>query len=37
MKLIRLQLREFTKNWTMPPREWAAAKAKFAVVFGDRF
>jgi hypothetical protein len=21
----------------MPPREWAAAKAQFAVVFGDRF
>jgi hypothetical protein len=21
----------------MPPREWSAAKAQFAVVFGDRF
>jgi putative transposase len=37
MKLIWLQLREITKNWKMPPREWAAAKAQFAVAFGDRF
>ncbi len=37
MKLIWLQLLEITKNWKMPPREWAAAKAQFAVVFGDRF
>ena len=37
MKLIWLQLREITKNWKMPPPEWAAAKAQFAVVFGDRF
>ena len=37
MKLIWLQLREITKNWKMPPREWSAAKAQFAVVCGDRF
>jgi transposase-like protein len=37
MKLIRLQLRKMTKNWKMPPREWAVARARFAVVFGDRF
>jgi putative transposase len=37
MKLIWLKLREITKNWKMPPREWSAAKAQFAVVFGDRF
>ena len=37
MKLIWLQLREITQKWKMPPREWAAAKAQFAVVFGDRF
>jgi putative transposase len=36
MKLIWLQLREITKNWKMPPREWAAAKAQFAVVIGSR-
>ena len=37
MKLIWLQLREITQKWKMPAREWAAAKAQFAVVFGDRF
>jgi putative transposase len=37
VKLIWLQLREITKNWKMPPREWSAAKAQFAVVFGHRF
>ncbi len=36
-KLIWLQLREITKDWKMPPREWAGAKAQFAVMFGDRF
>jgi len=36
-KLIWLQLREITKNWKMPAREWHAAKAQFALVFGDRF
>jgi putative transposase len=37
VKLIWLQLREITKDWRMPPREWSSAKAQFAVVFGDRF
>lgn len=37
MKLIWLQLREITKNWKMPAREWHAAKAQFALLFGDRF
>ena len=37
MKLIWLQLREITQKWKIPPREWAAAKAQFAVKFGDRF
>src|SRR5580693_750802 len=37
LKLIWLQLREITQKWKMPPREWAAAKAQFAVVFVDRF
>jgi putative transposase len=36
-KLIWLRLRELTKKWKMPAREWSAAKAQFAVVFGDRF
>ena len=37
MKLIWLQLREVTKNWKMPAREWHAAKAQFALLFGARF
>jgi transposase-like protein len=37
LELIRLQLREITQKWRMAPREWSAAKAQFAVVFGDRF
>ena len=36
-KLIWLQLREVTKNWKMPAREWHMAKAQFALLFGDRF
>ena len=37
MKLIWLQLREVTKEWKMPAREWHVAKAQFALLFGDRF
>lgn len=37
IKLIWLQLRQVTKNWKMPAREWHAAKAQFALLFGDRF
>ena len=37
IKLIWLQLREVTKNWKMPAREWHAAKAQFGLLFGDRF
>jgi putative transposase len=37
LKLIWLQLREITQRWKMPAREWSAAKAQFAVLFGDRF
>jgi len=25
------------KQWIMPPREWSMAKARFAVLFGERF
>lgn len=25
------------KEWKMPPREWAMAKAQFAILFGVRF
>jgi len=37
LKLIWLQLREVTKEWKMPAREWHAAKAQFGMLFGDRF
>jgi putative transposase len=37
IRLIGLQLREITQKWRMPRREWSAAIAQFAVVFGDRF
>jgi len=30
-------VREVTKNWKMPAREWHAAKAQFALLFADRF
>lgn len=36
-KLIWLQLREVTRDWKMPARTWQAAKAQFAMLFGDRF
>jgi putative transposase len=37
MKLIWLQLRQVTKDWKMPAREWHAARAQFGLLFGDRF
>jgi putative transposase len=37
VKLIWLQLREVTKDWKMPAREWHAARAQFGLLFGDRF
>ena len=37
-KLIYLALRNITAKWKKkPPREWHAAKAQFAIQFGDRF
>lgn len=35
-KLLFLVLHRAEKEWTMPPREWAIAKAQFAVIFGER-
>ena len=35
-KLIYLVLHKLAKDWKMPAREWYAAKAQFAVMFGDR-
>lgn len=37
MKLLFLFLNRSEKEWKMPPREWAMAKAQFAVLFGERF
>jgi transposase-like protein len=34
---LRSSSRSDAKKWKMPPRYWSAAKAQFAVVFGDRF
>jgi transposase-like protein len=36
-KLLFLILNRTEKEWRMPPREWAMAKAQFAVIFGERF
>ena len=36
-KLLFLVLNRAEKDWKMPPREWAIAKAQFAVLFGERF
>src|SRR5215207_892581 len=37
LKLLFLVLNRTEKEWRMPPREWAMAKAQFAVLFGERF
>jgi transposase-like protein len=37
LKLLFLVLNRVEKEWKMPPREWAMAKAQFAVLFGERF
>lgn len=37
MKLLFLVLNQSEKEWKMPPREWAMAKAQFAILYGERF
>ena len=37
MKLLFLVLNRAEREWRMPAREWAMAKAQFAVLFGERF
>lgn len=37
IKLLFLVLNRAEKEWRMPPREWAMAKAQFALIFGERF
>ena len=36
MKLLFLVLNLAEKEWSMPPREWAMAKAQFAILFEER-
>jgi putative transposase len=36
LKLLFLVLNRAEKDWKMPPREWTAAKAQMAVMFGER-
>ena len=36
-KLIWLALRNLTAKWKNPPIAWSAAKAQFAIQFGERF
>ena len=37
LKLLYLVLNLAEKEWKMPPREWAMAKAQLAILFEDRF
>src|SRR5919112_287489 len=37
LKLLFLVLNRAEKEWAMPAREWTAAKAQFAIIFGERF
>ena len=37
IKLLFLVLNRTERTWKMAPREWAMAKAQFAVLFGERF
>ncbi|WP_245263455.1 transposase, partial [Azorhizobium doebereinerae] len=37
LKLLFLVLNRAEKERKMAPREWAMAKAQFAVIFGERF
>ena len=36
-KLIYLALRNITRDWKMPPREWRAAMTQFAIHFEGRY
>lgn len=36
MKLLYLALRNATKRWTMPVRDWTAARNQFMIRFPDR-
>ncbi len=36
-KAIYLSMKEITKRWTMPIRDWKLAYAQFAIFFEDKF
>lgn len=37
LKLLFLVLNLAEREWRMPPREWAMAKAQLAILFDERF
>jgi putative transposase len=37
LKLLFLVLNLAEREWRMPPREWAMARAQFAILFDERF
>jgi transposase-like protein len=36
MKLLYLAIQNAAKRWTMPVRDWPAARNQFMIRFGDR-
>lgn len=36
LKLIYLGIRNISRKWTMPIREWGMAWNQFSIIFGDR-
>ena len=36
-KVIYMSVKEISKKWTMPVRNWGLAYAQFSIYFGDRF
>jgi len=37
MKVLYLSIKNVSRKWTMPIRNWSAAMNQFAIVFGERF
>jgi len=36
LKLLYLALKNITRRWTMPIKDWRAALNRFAIIFEDR-
>jgi transposase-like protein len=36
LKLVFMALRNISKKWTMPFRNWGSALNQFAIIYGDR-